>query len=128
MKDHNSNFTSKTCLWCYRPFDFRKKWEKTWEKVKYCSEDCRANSKNKKKILERDRLISKTIEMVEERKPKSLCPSEVVRQLFEDWKPQMEPVRQVCRLLHLEKKLKITQNRKRVEDLNFKGPIRIQKL
>lgn len=32
---------SKICPVCKRPFNWRKKWEKNWEEVKYCSERCR---------------------------------------------------------------------------------------
>lgn len=32
---------SKPCLVCGRPFTWRKKWEKVWEEVKFCSERCR---------------------------------------------------------------------------------------
>ncbi|MDX5340679.1 MAG: DUF2256 domain-containing protein [Cyclobacteriaceae bacterium] len=38
---------SKTCLVCQRPFTWRKKWERSWEEVKYCSERCRNESKKK---------------------------------------------------------------------------------
>jgi hypothetical protein len=31
----------KACLTCKRPFTWRKKWEKVWDEVKYCSERCR---------------------------------------------------------------------------------------
>jgi hypothetical protein len=37
------NLPSKTCLVCGRPFTWRKKWEKVWEEVKYCSDKCRKN-------------------------------------------------------------------------------------
>lgn len=33
---------SKTCVVCGRPFHWRKKWEKVWNEVKYCSERCRS--------------------------------------------------------------------------------------
>jgi hypothetical protein len=36
----------KVCPVCKRPFTWRKKWEKVWEEVIYCSERCRRN-KNK---------------------------------------------------------------------------------
>ncbi|MFY7876537.1 MAG: DUF2256 domain-containing protein [Pirellula sp.] len=36
-----SNLPSKTCSACNRPFEWRKKWEKVWDQVKYCSERCR---------------------------------------------------------------------------------------
>ena len=34
---------TKTCIVCKRPFTWRKKWEKDWENVKYCSKRCRSN-------------------------------------------------------------------------------------
>jgi len=34
---------SKTCVVCNRPFTWRKKWEKVWDEVKYCSDKCRQN-------------------------------------------------------------------------------------
>ncbi|MBL7946759.1 MAG: DUF2256 domain-containing protein [Flavobacteriales bacterium] len=35
----------KRCVSCGRSFQWRKKWEKVWAEVKYCSDRCR-NSKN----------------------------------------------------------------------------------
>ena len=35
------NLPSKICLACNRPFTWRKKWEKHWNEVKYCSDKCR---------------------------------------------------------------------------------------
>lgn len=31
----------KTCAACGLPFAWRKKWEREWDSVKYCSERCR---------------------------------------------------------------------------------------
>ncbi|MGA1223279.1 MAG: DUF2256 domain-containing protein [Phycisphaerales bacterium] len=31
----------KDCISCGRPFTWRKKWERDWEGVKYCSDACR---------------------------------------------------------------------------------------
>ncbi|MFM7259190.1 MAG: DUF2256 domain-containing protein [bacterium] len=31
----------KTCISCARPFTWRKKWERDWDQVKYCSDACR---------------------------------------------------------------------------------------
>ncbi|MCU0360145.1 MAG: DUF2256 domain-containing protein [Bacteroidia bacterium] len=31
----------KICSICKKPFCWRKKWEKTWDQVKYCSERCK---------------------------------------------------------------------------------------
>ncbi|MGB7334290.1 MAG: DUF2256 domain-containing protein [Salaquimonas sp.] len=37
-----TNLPSKTCPACKRPFAWRKKWERDWENVKYCSDKCRS--------------------------------------------------------------------------------------
>ena len=34
---------TKICKVCGKPFTWRKKWEKVWEDVLYCSERCRRN-------------------------------------------------------------------------------------
>lgn len=45
-----SNLPSKICIICNRPFEYRKKWEKVWDEVKYCSDRCRGQrSSNKSK-------------------------------------------------------------------------------
>lgn len=31
----------KVCATCGRPFTWRKKWEKVWDEVRYCSDRCR---------------------------------------------------------------------------------------
>ena len=35
------NLPQKICIICKRPFSWRKKWEKVWDEVKYCSDKCR---------------------------------------------------------------------------------------
>ncbi len=37
------NLPSKTCVVCNKEFDWRKKWEKVWNEVLYCSEKCKRN-------------------------------------------------------------------------------------
>lgn len=37
------NLPTKICIVCNRPFTWRKKWEKIWEDVKFCSDKCRMN-------------------------------------------------------------------------------------
>jgi hypothetical protein len=32
---------TKVCVACQRPFAWRKKWERCWDEVRYCSERCR---------------------------------------------------------------------------------------
>jgi hypothetical protein len=35
------NLPEKTCATCGRPFAWRKKWERVWDQVRYCSDRCR---------------------------------------------------------------------------------------
>ena len=37
---------SKICAGCGLPFAWRKKWERDWDSVKYCSERCRRSAKS----------------------------------------------------------------------------------
>ena len=37
---------SKICPVCQRPFSWRKKWERDWEQVVYCSKRCQAAAKS----------------------------------------------------------------------------------
>ena len=43
MKIKKNNLPEKICLVCKRPFLWRKKWDKNWTEVKYCSQRCRLN-------------------------------------------------------------------------------------
>lgn len=36
-----AHLPEKICACCGRPFKWRKKWERCWEAVKYCSERCK---------------------------------------------------------------------------------------
>jgi hypothetical protein len=46
-----SDLPTKPCATCGRPFAWRKKWERVWDEVRYCSDRCRrdrsAASRNK---------------------------------------------------------------------------------
>lgn len=46
------NLPSKVCIQCQRPFNWRKKWERVWQDVKYCSEKCKKESKAKNQYKE----------------------------------------------------------------------------
>ncbi|MEI8068822.1 MAG: DUF2256 domain-containing protein [Actinomycetota bacterium] len=36
-----NGFAPKVCAKCNRPFEWRKKWAKDWEQVRYCSDRCK---------------------------------------------------------------------------------------
>jgi hypothetical protein len=39
-----NGFAPKACVHCGRDFEWRKKWARDWENVKYCSEKCRRSA------------------------------------------------------------------------------------
>ncbi|MEZ7277585.1 DUF2256 domain-containing protein [Pseudoalteromonas sp. 68 DY56-GL68] len=47
MAHKKLNLPSKICPICKRPFMWRKKWQRDWENVKYCSERCKREAKRK---------------------------------------------------------------------------------
>jgi len=50
MKGNKSYLPEKICPACQRPFSWRKKWQKNWEAVKYCSEKCRKQKTSKETL------------------------------------------------------------------------------
>lgn len=43
-----SDLPTKICAQCGRPFTWRKKWERVWDEVRYCSDRCRSEAKRAK--------------------------------------------------------------------------------
>jgi len=41
MAHKKPHLPTKLCLICQKPFTWRKKWQKDWPQVRYCSERCR---------------------------------------------------------------------------------------
>ncbi|WP_427449982.1 DUF2256 domain-containing protein [Litorimonas sp. WD9-15] len=47
MAHKKLNLPTKMCPFCERPFAWRKKWERDWDNVIYCSKRCQRESKAK---------------------------------------------------------------------------------
>lgn len=45
MAHKKQNLPSKICVICEKSFAWRKKWERVWDEVKYCSQRCRRAAK-----------------------------------------------------------------------------------
>ncbi|MET0247141.1 MAG: DUF2256 domain-containing protein [Sphingomonas sp.] len=43
MAHRKPNLPTKLCAACQRPFAWRKKWQRDWDAVKYCSDRCRSS-------------------------------------------------------------------------------------
>jgi hypothetical protein len=101
---------------------WRKKWEKNWADVRYCSDACR----RRKSLSSNIRLEARLLEMLSTRQG-TLCPSEVARREYpENWREWMEPVREAARRLVARGLVEITQQGRVVEPSSARGPIRIR--
>ncbi|MGJ8531659.1 MAG: DUF2256 domain-containing protein [Alphaproteobacteria bacterium] len=40
-----ADLPQKDCVHCGRPFQWRKKWARSWPEVRYCSDACRRKTK-----------------------------------------------------------------------------------
>jgi len=52
-----SDLPTKQCATCGLPFTWRKKWEKTWDEVRFCSQKCRSQ-KNASRFQEKTEEVS----------------------------------------------------------------------
>ncbi|MDF1763048.1 MAG: DUF2256 domain-containing protein [Oleibacter sp.] len=42
-----TDLPEKICAQCRRPFSWRKKWERCWQEVRFCSDRCKRDAKTK---------------------------------------------------------------------------------
>ncbi|MEM1184464.1 MAG: DUF2256 and DUF3253 domain-containing protein [Planctomycetota bacterium] len=113
----------KTCVACGREITWRKKWERDWDNVRYCSNACR-----RKKVSPIDeKLEAAILELLDARGPgKTICPSEAARAVDpDDWRPLMEPARSAARRLIAQGRVVILQKGKPVDPSTARGPIRV---
>ncbi|WP_105168250.1 DUF2256 domain-containing protein [Pseudoalteromonas sp. T1lg23B] len=51
---NKSQLPVKVCACCQRPFTWRKKWQRDWERVKYCSKRCARNKFIKTEVTDNE--------------------------------------------------------------------------
>lgn len=114
----------KLCVVCGRHIEWRKKWERDWHAVRYCSKSCRA-----RKLGQLDTDLESAIRELLADRPggASICPSEVARAINpQDWRALMEPVRMAARRLVHAGEVEIFQGGRKVDPSTARGPIRIR--
>lgn len=115
----------KICQACGRVIQWRRKWEKCWDEVKYCSRACRG-SKRSDTDLEIERVI---VRLLQDRAVgATICPSEAARVVFseESWRLEMQRVRKAARRLVDQGLILICQRAKVIDPSSAKGPIRLK--
>jgi hypothetical protein len=121
------NVPTKDCAVCGRTITWRKKWERDWDQVKYCSDACRRRAKSSASAV--DAQLEATLRDMLATRSGTVCPSEVARAVGgEDWRSQMEPARQAARRLVASGDVEITQGGHVVDPSTAKGPIRIRRV
>ena len=122
----------KICKTCGRTFSWRKKWEKDWDVVKYCSDACRGHQPGPVDAALEQAILSL---LAERGRDKTICPSEAAKLVGgkdlrdstrQQWESLMEPARAAARRLVAAGRIVITQGGKVVDGSTAKGPIRLK--
>ena len=120
---------SKTCRACGRTIEWRKKWERDWDQVRYCSTACRRRG-----VDPTDRALEASILSLLDARAggATICPSEAARAVAadadrDDWRELMEPARRAARRLVDAGDVEITQAGHVVDPSTATGPIRIRR-
>ena len=116
----------KNCVACGRTIEWRKKWERDWDQVRYCSTACRRHG-----VTDTDRALEASIlDLLATRsRTSTICPSEAARAVGSDdgWRELMEPARRAARRLVAAGEVEVTQGGRVVDPSTAKGPIRIRR-
>ena len=120
----------KNCEACGRTIEWRKKWERDWDEVRYCSKACRRRG-----VTDVDRALEAAIlELLDRRAgDATICPSEAARLVAgeavddAEWRALMEPARAAARRLVTAGAVDIVQQGRVVDPSTAKGPIRIRR-
>ncbi|MGB3736164.1 MAG: DUF2256 and DUF3253 domain-containing protein [Ilumatobacter sp.] len=118
----------KICRSCGRTIEWRKKWERNWDDVRYCSDACRRS-----KPSSTDRALEASIlDLLSKRAHgATICPSEAAKAVGaggeDTWRPLMEPARRAARRLVAAGEIEITQRGHVVDPSTARGPIRLRR-
>ncbi len=121
----------KTCVACGRAIEWRRKWARDWDTVKYCSQSCRRRGVRP----EDEQLEQAILELLAGRDAgATICPSEAARRVAgpgaeeADWRALMEPARRAARRLVDRGAVVITQRGRPVDPSTARGPIRVRRV
>jgi len=120
---------SKVCPACGRRFEWRKRWARTWEQVRWCSERCRRRPNEPRASSSADRQShdAAILDLLGARGAgKTICPSEVLSPEDKQDHVKMEEVRAAARRLVHEGCIVIMQSGVVVSPERAKGPIRLR--
>ncbi len=117
---------AKACVACGRRIEWRRKWERDWEQVRYCSAGCRRHG-----VTGTDsRLQQAILDLLDARAAAAtICPSEAARAVGgQRWRELVEPARRAARRLVDAGAVEITQGGRVVDPSTARGPIRVRRV
>lgn len=120
----------KVCGSCGRRIEWRAKWARDWDAVRWCSDACRARGV---RPVDRELEVSILTLLAARAVDATICPSEAARAVGgnpdnETWRALMEPARRAARRLVAAGEVEITQGGRVVDPSTAKGPIRIRRV
>jgi hypothetical protein len=107
--------------------EWRKKWERDWANVRYCSDACRRDARRKDPT---DAALERAILdlLAGRQRDATICPSEAAKRVRPDaWRDLMEPARRAARRLVVRGEIEVTQGGRVVDPSTAKGPIRLRR-
>ena len=117
---------TKPCARCGRTITWRKAWERDWESVRWCSDNCRKHGLTQVDLQLQDSLeslldVARRLGIGRAR-PRRPGPSAAT-----DWEGLMEPARMAARRLVAAGVAQITQGGQVIDPSHVKGPIRVRR-
>ncbi|MFM9919217.1 DUF3253 domain-containing protein [Lacisediminihabitans sp. H27-G8] len=115
----------KTCAACGRRIQWRAKWARDWEAVKYCSDACRRRG-----VTEGDRMLEAAILALLAERPTgaTILDSDAARAVGgEGWQQLAEPARRAARRLGAAGEIDILQSGSVVDASTAKGPLQLRR-
>jgi hypothetical protein len=123
-RQHDTPRPTKPCVVCGRDIEWRKKWERDWEQVRYCSDRCRRAKASETDLALESAILSL---LASRARGATICPSEAARAVAPaGWEALMEPARSAARRLVAQGRVEVCQGGQVVDPSTAKGPIRVR--
>ncbi|WP_432547912.1 DUF3253 domain-containing protein [Kineococcus sp. SYSU DK004] len=117
----------KDCAVCGRTITWRRKWERDWDAVRYCSDACRrrARGAGARVDAELERVLEEALDAGGRG---GVTPEEVARAVGgQEWRPLLEPARAAARRLVAAGRAQLVQDGRVVDPSTARGPVRVRR-
>ena len=107
---------------CGRTIEWRRKWARDWEQVRYCSDACR-----RRKVTDVDVALENALRQALDRRGASVDPLTIARTLGGDGPDLAEPARRAARRLVATGDFELVAQGRVVDPSTAKGAIRLRR-